>query len=48
MTDISYLGYMFQDAQIESKSFLSVVFCLTSVKLLPLALDMAIQYALSR
>ena len=34
MTDISYMGCMFQDIQIESTGFLSVVFCLTNVKLL--------------
>ena len=38
MTDISCMGCMFQDIQIESTGFLLVVFCLTSVKLLPPAL----------
>ena len=38
MTDISCMGCMFQDIQIESTGFLSVVFCLTNVKLLPPAL----------
>ena len=38
MTDISCMGCMFQDTQIESTGFLSVVFCLTNVKLLPPAL----------
>ena len=39
MTDISCMGCMFQDIQIESTGFLSVVFCLANVKLLPPALQ---------
>ena len=38
MTDISCMGCMFQDIQTESRGFLSIVFCLTNVKLLPPAL----------
>ena len=38
MTDVSCMGCMFQDIQTESRGFLSVVFCLTNVKLLPPAL----------
>ena len=38
MTDISCMGCMFQDIQTELRGFLSVVFCLTNVKLLPPAL----------
>ena len=41
MTDVSCMGCMFQDIQNESRGFLSVVFCLTNVKLLPPALYVA-------
>ena len=34
MIDTSCMGCMFQGIQIESTGFLSVVFCLTNVKLL--------------
>ena len=37
-SDVSCMGCMFQDIQNESRGFLSVVFCLTNVKLLPPAL----------
>ena len=42
MTDVSCMGCMFQDMQNESRGFLSVVFCLTNVKLLPPALSQVI------
>ena len=43
MTDISCTGCMLQDIQIKSTGFLSVVYCLTNVKLLPPALVWKIQ-----
>ena len=42
MTDISCMGYMFQDIRIESTGFLSVVFYLTNAKLLPPATSVVV------
>ena len=42
MTDVSCVGCMFQDIQTELRGFLSVVICVTNVKLLLPALQLCV------